>query len=152
LLPANVENILKLVEEKSGTGAASRLRVFLGKCVYAGLRPKRTSKLSIPFRTKALVHRSYWTEPRRYWIAVFYFFRHRSQQGLSFPIHYYYRDVVGFDVNRLSEQLEVLGFHPFGKHQELRMDLNVHNDQAFFDGLFDLVVRTTDELTETLQR
>ena len=37
------------------------------------------------------------------------------------------------------------------KNQEPFIDLKMHNDQAFFDGLFDLIVRTVDELEGTLQ-
>ena len=55
-------------------------------------------------------------------------------------------------MDHMVGELTELGFYPVGKDQELRIDLQTHNDQPFFDALFDLVVRVADELEETLQQ
>jgi uncharacterized protein (TIGR02391 family) len=151
LFPENVENLLRGAEEKIGPGATSRLRVFLGKCVQAGLQPNASAKQWIPFRKYALFKREKWTEPKPHQIGVFYLFWDRSGYALNFETKYYYSDVVGFDVERLIEQLTEIGFRPSGRKQEPRIDLQVHNSQTFFDMLFDLVVQTANDLEETLQ-
>lgn len=73
------------------------------------------------------------------------------QPSLQFPVGNYFAYVMGFDPDPLVEELMELGFRPAGKHRNPTIDLRVHNDQAFFDALFDLVVRTADELEDTLQ-
>jgi uncharacterized protein (TIGR02391 family) len=150
LFPENVDNLLEGAEEKIGPGATSRLRVFLGKCVKAGLK-STSAKQWIPFRKYALLERDGWAKPKARPIAVFYLFWDRSGYALSFPTSYYYASVVGFNVDRLIEQLTEIGFRPSGKNQEPRIDLHAHNSQSFFEDLFDLVVQIMDELEETLQ-
>lgn len=150
LFPDYVETALSKVEETLGPGATSRLRMFLGKCVRElGLRPV-TAKQWIPFRKYALYQPEHWEEPKPHSIAVFYLIA--TGPYLHFSMGYYYVNVVGFNIDRLIEELTELGFHPVGKNQEPRIDLQVLNDQSFFDALFDLVVRVADELGETLQQ
>jgi len=151
-LSSYVEASLNLLEKPLGPGATSRLRVFLGKCMReAGLKPA-TAKQWIPFRTHALYKRDQWDKPKPHVIAVFYLMVSEPEYKLVFSTGYYYSRVVDFNVDRLVEELTGLGFQLAGKDQEPRVDLRAHNDQAFFDALFDLVVRTVDELGRTLQK
>lgn len=149
-LSDNVEDLLSGLGETLGPGATSRLRAFLGKCMEVGLEPGTRAKYTIPFRRYGFVKYSHWDEPRPHKIAVFYL--GSGGPGLHFPTHGYYAQVVGFDVGWLIEELTDLGFQLAGKKQEPRVDLRLHNDQGFFDTLFDIVVRAVDELDETLQR
>lgn len=152
MFPDYVETALSKVEEKVGPGATSRLRMFLGKCVRElGLKPA-IAKQWIPFRKYALYHPDRWEESKPHSIAVFYLIATGRECSLHFPTSYYYVNVVGFNVDRLIEELTELGFHPVGKNQEPHIDIQMHNDQPFFDALFDLVVRVADELGETLQQ
>ena len=82
---------------------------------------------------------------------MFYLLAGGLEPGLLFPVTEYYAYVVGFNANRLTEELTELGFHLAGKKQRPRVDFVLHNDQVFFDELFDLVKRTAGELEETLQ-
>jgi len=152
LFPDNVEMALSRIEETIGPGAMSRLRMFLGKCLReVGLKPSPSAKQWIPFRRYSLYKPDHWEEPKPHSIGVFYLFATRSEYGLSFPTDRYKR-VVDFNVDRLVEEATELGFQLMGKNQELRIDLRMHNDQAFFDGLFNLVVQTANELEGTLQQ
>jgi uncharacterized protein (TIGR02391 family) len=150
LFPDYVETALGKLEESLGPGATGRLRVFLGKCIEElGLKPG-PGKQWVPFKKYALYHPEQWDEPRSHPIAVLYL----VVPGQGFSLHFstsYYANVVGFNVDRLVEELTELGCQPFGKNQEPRVDLRVHNNQAFFDALFDLVAQTVDELGATLQ-
>lgn len=152
LFPENVENMLGNIEEEIGPGATSRLRMFLGKCMKAGLKPSPTAKQWIAFKQYGLFKLDHWDEPRSHNIAVFYLSRDGSEHRLSFPTSYYYANVVGFNVDRLIEELLELGFRLEGKNQEPRIDLRMHNDQVFFNALFDLVMQTSDELEGTLHQ
>lgn len=151
LFPDYLEASLGKLEEALGPGTTSRLRMFLGKCIREiGLRTA-TAKQWIPFRRYALYMRDDWDEPKSRPVAVFYLGVTEREYALAFSTDYYYSHVIGFNVDRLVEELIELGFQPVGKNQEPRVDLRVHNDQAFFDALFDLVARTADELGATLQ-
>jgi uncharacterized protein (TIGR02391 family) len=151
LFPENVETMLASAEKELGPGAASRLRVFLGKCLKTGLKPATDAKQWIPFRRYALFRRDDWVESRPHRVAVFYLAWEKSEHRVNFPTSYYYADVVGFNLDRLVEELLELGFQLEGKNREPRISLRVHNDQAFFDALFRLVMETSDELEGTLQ-
>jgi uncharacterized protein (TIGR02391 family) len=148
LLPENVEKLLENIEQNIGPGAASRFRSFLGRCVAAGLKPSKSAKAWIPFRRRAFVRFDWWDEPKSHNIAVFY----HDSRTLSFPIHGYYAGVVGFDVDQLVEELMELRFRPSGKKRDPAIDLRTSDDQAFFDSLYELVVRTADNLEDTLQQ
>lgn len=147
--PENVEHALATVEQKIGTGVASRLRMFLGKCRSLGLEPTPGTK-SVPFRRHALLDREHWDSPRSHRLTVFYVVAQEKSQGFWFPVNQYYSRVVDFDLEQLSENLRDLGFVPSGKHRDFYLSLEEHNDQAFFDALFDLVEQTSQELEETL--
>jgi hypothetical protein len=67
-------------------------------------------------------------------------------------VNNYHKYAIGFDAGVLTEELTGLGFRPLGKTMNPTVHLRACNDQAFFDALFDLAVRTADELTETLQQ
>jgi uncharacterized protein (TIGR02391 family) len=151
LFPDYVETALGKLEEPLGPGTAGRLRVFLGKCVEElGLQPG-AGKQWVPFKKHALYQPEQWDEPKPHPVAVFYLVVPGQGYSLHFSANQYYTNVVGFNVDRLIEELTELGFQPFGKNQEPRVDLRVHNNQAFFNALFDLVARTADELGETLR-
>ncbi len=117
----------------------------------AGLRPSSSAKQWIPFKQYGLFKLDRWEEPRPHKITVFYLLRDGAEYKLGFPTSYYYANVVGFNVDRLIEELLDLGFRLEGKNQEPRLDLRMYNDQAFFDALFDLVMQTLSELEGTLQ-
>jgi uncharacterized protein (TIGR02391 family) len=151
LFPDYVEAALGKLEEALGPGASSRLRMFLGKCIReVGLRTAK-AKQWIPFRQYALYKRDDWDEPQSHPVAVFHLGVTETEYALSFSTDYYYSHVIGFNVDRLVEELTELGFKLVGKNQDPRVDLRVHNNQGFFDTLFDLVARTADELGATLQ-
>jgi uncharacterized protein (TIGR02391 family) len=152
LFPENVENLLASFEGKGGPGAASRLRMFLGRCMRIGLSPSASAKQWIPFKRYGLVKFPRWDEPRPHNFAVFYLVVDGSGHSLHFSTNYYYSNVVGFNVDRLIEELTEIGFRLVGKGQEPRVHLQMHNDQAFFDALLDSISRTVDELEATLQR
>jgi len=151
LFPENVEVALVRVEEAIGPGAASRLRTFLGKCLKElGLKPA-TAKQWIPFKRYALYKLDQWEKPRSHPITVFYLRATDPEYRLQFSTYHYVR-VVGFNADWLIKELTGLGFQLVGKNQEPRIDLRIHNDQSFFDTLFELVKRTADELEQTLRQ
>lgn len=152
IFPENLEAALLKIEEGVGAGAASRLRVFLAKVHRdLGLRPSTSATQWIPFRRHCLYKPGNWEEAKPHRIAVFYVLATGDESGLSFPTHYYYRNVVGFNVDRLVEEASDLGFWLSGKNQEPNIDLKMRSDESFFEGLYDLVVRTVEELDATLQ-
>ena len=150
MIPENVEAILAAVEQEIGPGGASRLLLFIGKCIKAGILPYENSKQWIPFRRYALRLRDGWDEARAYHVAMFYLAQTASGHVLLFPITPYYSEVVGFNVTALTEELLELGFNLHDSRQGPQVDLKVKNDQRFFDDLFDLVQRTSDQLEATL--
>jgi uncharacterized protein (TIGR02391 family) len=153
LFSENVEAALGRIEQAIGPGATSRLRVFLGKTVEdLGLKPTTGAKQWIPFRAYCLYKADQWQEPRPHPVAVFYLKSTDTDRAVYFPTSYYYRQVVGFDVGRLIEELTDLGFVLSGKDLEPVAALKLHNDQEFFDSLLSLVDRTVDELGATLQQ
>jgi hypothetical protein len=150
--PDNLEAALEASEDIIGPGATSRLRMFLGKCVTgAGLQPSESAQSWIGFKQYALYQADHWSEPRSHPIALFYFAADERKNGLQFSTEYC-RRVAGFEKDHLVDELTELGFRPFGKNQEPRVDLQIHNDQKFFDNLFLVVKRAVDELKETLSQ
>jgi uncharacterized protein (TIGR02391 family) len=151
IFPDNLEAALIKIEEAIGPGAASRLRVFLSQTYKdVGLRPSTSATQWIPFRRHCLYKATHWDEAKPHRIAVFYLLATGADYGLSFLTSYYYRHVVGFNVERLIEELTELGFWLRGKNQEPYTDFKIQNAQSFFDALLELVVRTVDELDGTL--
>jgi uncharacterized protein (TIGR02391 family) len=113
LFPANVEAALLDAEKLLGTGTASRLRAFLGKCVTAGLKPVASASQWIPFRRHALVQYDHWPQAKPYPLTVFYVVR-RKEIGLWFPLNQYYSNVKGLDLTTVDHELKPLGFTPTG--------------------------------------
>lgn len=151
MFPEHVEAALTQIEQKIGPGATGRLRVFLGRCVReAGLKPGTKSKQWIPFKRYALYKTDYWEKAKPHAIGVFYLVT-GAAYDLGFPLQYYYSNVVGFDSDELIDALGDLGFQAWGKNQEPYVDFKLHNSQAFFDGLFDVIKRTAEELEQTLK-
>ena len=152
MFPEKLEAALVKIEEVIGPGATSRVRVFLGKALKdLVLRPSTSAIEWMPFRRHCLYRAANWDQPKPHRIAVFYLVVAGNDYGIHFPTAYYYENVVGFNVDRLTEELTELGFWLKGKRAEPYIDLTLRNDQAFFDALFDLVARTVDELDSTLQ-
>jgi uncharacterized protein (TIGR02391 family) len=150
--PDYLEAALARTEENIGPGATSRLRLFLGKCItQVGLKPA-TGKQWVPFKRYALYQPESWDQSKPHSIGVFYLISSKGRTAIHFSIRQYYSNVVGFNVDRLVEELAELHFIPVGKDQEPRVDLQVYNDQPFFDALFDVVVRVAEELGDTLQQ
>lgn len=152
LFPANVDGVLDRIEQAIGPAAVSRLRVFLGKCVKAGMDPDKSAKQWVPFKKRALVQFEYWDKPKRHLMGVFYVIASDKIPAISFPTNYYYINVIGFDVESLTEALLDLGFVLRGKDQEPTADLRLHNSQEFFEGLEEIVMDTAVELEMTLKR
>jgi uncharacterized protein (TIGR02391 family) len=153
MFPATLEGALDKLEEVIGPGATSRLRLFLAKSVReVGLTPDASAKQWIPFRRYCLYKFRHWEEPKPHPVAVFYLLATEKDYGLSFPTTLYFRNVVDFNLDQLMEELTELGFRLKGQKREPFIDLKTRNDQAFFAALYDLVVRTADELEGTLQQ
>lgn len=152
VLPENVKSALLRAEEIIGPSPASRLRVFLGKCMTAaGLRTTMSARNWLPFRRHALYKPPRWDRPRPHGIPVFYLVAPGPRIALHFSTSAYSQHVPGFRVEQLLDELQDLGSHPVGRLQEPRIDLQLHNDQAFFDAMLDVVLRVVRELEETLQ-
>jgi len=151
VFPDYADKALGEVEGAIGPAAASRLRVFLGKCVRELGLKIRPGKIWIPFRKPALYKPEHWEAPRHHPIPVFYLVVSRQEPGLYFATSVY-AHVVGFNVDRLIEALMELKFRLSGKAQEPVVDLQLYNDQGFFDALFELVKRVADELGQTLRQ
>lgn len=149
----NLEAALELIEQAVGAGAVSRLRAFLGRLYTAvGLKSSTDGVQWVPLRRHCLYKADDWDQPKAHAIAVFYVIASGKEYGLRFATDYYYKHVVGFDVARLTADLTNLGFWPKGVNQEPCLDLKVRNDQEFFAALFEVVIRTVDELDATLQQ
>jgi uncharacterized protein (TIGR02391 family) len=152
LFPANVEKILEDIGAQLGMGEASRLRLFLGKCIKAGMTPRKDAKTWIPFRRHALVQLEKWEEPKTHQIAVFYLANTAPKQfSITFSTSYYYPSIVGFNMDKLVDNLQEIGFVAVGKNREPGVDLQVSNNQPFFDNLYDILMTTIKELDETLE-
>ena len=152
LFPDPLETALAKIEAKIGPGATSRLRTFLGKCVTeVGLKPGAGEQW-VPFRKHALYHHKSWDQPKPHSIGVFYLISSKGRSAIHFSTRQYYSNVVGFNVDRLVEELAELNFYLVGKDQDPEVDLQAHNDQSFFDALFDVVIRVAEELGDTLQQ
>jgi len=149
LFPDYLETALIEIEGEIGPGATSRLRLFLGRCLtVVGLEPA-SAKLWLPFEKHSLYKADHWDEPKPHRMAMFYLTL--DEPSLHFSTSYY-ANVVGFNVERLIKDLMDLGFQLFGKNQEPRVNLRLHNDMRFFDALFVLVKRAADELEQTLSQ
>jgi hypothetical protein len=72
------------------------------------------------------------------------------EQSFWFPVNQYYSRVIDFDLEQVSENLRDLGFVPTGKHRDFQINLKEHNDHKFFDALYKLIERISQELEETL--
>ncbi len=145
LIPDNVERILSEVEKSVGPGAASRLRAFVVKCVKEGIKPGASSKEWVPFQHNAIMKYDHWDQPKPHSLTMFYLVL-RTKYGMWFPVNQYYRLVVGFDIEKLQKELRSIGFQPTGQHQDYSIDFRLHNDQAFFEKLLDLVGRILEEI------
>jgi uncharacterized protein (TIGR02391 family) len=148
--PENLENALLSAEKTIGSSAASRLRVFLGNCMKAGVQPPASSKQWIPFQKHARFKAPDWTEHKPHKIAVFYIVNAGSTLAIRFPIDYYYSKVYQFNTDVLVERLTGLGFYATGKNGELQADLKTLNNEKFFQNLLELVSDVADELEDSL--
>lgn len=150
LLPENVQAILGEATNSIGPGVSGRLKVFLGRCVKSGLSISESARQWIPFRRYAQLRFDQWEKPRRHMMAVFYLTGQGTPLKIQFPIDYYYSKVIGFNTDRFVEELTDLGLNREGKNQEPVADLRVQNSTAFFEALFETIVRALSELEETL--
>ena len=150
LLPKSIESLLDSSKDIK-PDAASRTLAFLGKCMDMGLRPSYSAKNMIPFRRHALVKHDHWSNAKSVLAPMFYFSAAGTKRlFIEFPVHTHHVHLVEFDVEQLTDELTELGFQPTGKNRNLLIDLRMHNDQKFFDALFDLVKRTSEQLEEML--
>jgi uncharacterized protein (TIGR02391 family) len=151
LLPENVETAIDNLEGAIGPGAARRLHGFLGRCVSdLRLRPEPAASQSIPFRRHALYKPSWWDEPKAHPVAIFYLSVYETRRVIQFPVNQSHTSVVGFNTDRLSDELAELGFYPHGTNMDPNVDLGMHNDQEFLDALFAIVSRVAGEFEDTL--
>lgn len=151
LFPENVEAAISEVEVAVGPGAASRLRMFLGKCIKVGIQPGSAEGWIAFSGSYGLVKYDHWDEAKPHKIPLFHLYPHGNGRGIAFVVQRYHAKVVRFDLENLTEELAALGFQTVGQRRDLRIDLRLANDQEFFDQLYNLVVRTSEELEETLQ-
>jgi uncharacterized protein (TIGR02391 family) len=152
LIPQNVRNDLVELEASMGINAANRIQAFALKCIKSGIRPQSSPKINIPFRKHALVKYDHWSKPRPYPVPIFYLTNKKKEYGLRFPVNRYYSNIVGLDTTWFKQDLKSLGFQTAGRYQNLIINLQVRNDQAFFDKLFDIVMRLCDEIEKRLQK
>lgn len=148
---SNLENALLIAEKTIGASATSRLRVFLGNCMKAGLQPSSSPKQWIPFQKHARFRAPGWTEYKPHKIAVFYLIPAGSTIAIHFPIEYYYSKVYEFNTDMLDDQLSGLGFYAVGKNGELQADLKTLNSESFFDNLCEVVYEVVANLEETMR-
>ncbi len=149
-LPANVESTLTQITAVAGAAAANRLRVFLGKGVRRlGLKPVGSAKQWIAFRRRGLYKSPESESASPSFVPAFYLVNTGELVGIAFSIDYF-RNVVDFDGERVEKALATLGFVPQGKRRDPFADIRTHNDQTFFDSLYDLVASVVDDLEETL--
>src|SRR5690606_17722704 len=148
--PNNLETALVAAENELGAGATSRLRVFLAKAVRRGLQVDGKAQQWTAFRAYALRQEQDCPEPRRVKMAIFYFYNVPTEYAIEFSVGGQYQSAVAFDLARLKERLQQIGFRPRGKNQDLRADLHLHNDAAFFDALWKVVEETQQALQEIL--
>ena len=150
LLPKNADQVIAEVEKTLGAGVTGRLRTFVSKCVKLGLEPDPKTKQWIPFKRHALMKYDGWEKPKPHRLPMFYLVLEEKGQVIQFPVHQYYRLVMGFDLGAFQTELLGLGFHPVGQQKYYTMDLRLHNDAAFFDKLADLVLKTREQIDRTL--
>ena len=148
--PANLENALATAESVIGASATSRLRVFLGNCMKAGLQPTNSPKQWIPFRRQARFKAPGWTEYKPHRIAVFYLVADGSTAAIHFPMGYYLSKVYEFNTDMLEDQLLGLGFHSMGTKGELRAELKSLNSEKFFNSLREVVEGAAANLDESM--
>ncbi|MCB0021525.1 MAG: TIGR02391 family protein [Caldilinea sp.] len=148
--PENLETALIAAESELGAGATSRLRVFLAKAVRGGLQVDGKAQQWIAFRAYALRQEQEWPEPRRVKMALFYFYNVPTEYAIEFSVGGQYQSAVAFELVRLKERLQQIGFRPRGKNQDLRADLHLHNDAAFFAALWQVVEDTQQEFQDIL--
>jgi uncharacterized protein (TIGR02391 family) len=149
-LPKNAEAIILDLEKTISAGVASRLRTFISRCIKSGLEPGASAKQMIPFKRHALMKYDTWDKPRPYPFALFYLVSGVKDQTIQFPVHLYYRLVVGFDLEDLQKDLQNLGFRPVGQQKNYAVDLRLHNDQTFFEKLNELIMKTRLQIDSTL--
>jgi uncharacterized protein (TIGR02391 family) len=150
--PANLESALQEVEAIIGASATSRLRVFLGDCMDAGLEPASSTKQYIAFQTYALFKATTWKEYKLHKIALFYLVVAGTNIGIQFPINYYYSKVEGFNTDVLDDQLSALGFYITGRNKEFQVDLKKSNSEDFFSSLFDVVYEAFKYFEDSITR
>jgi uncharacterized protein (TIGR02391 family) len=148
-LPPNIEPVLKALATQHGAPVAGRVRAFCARCVGLGLSV-RTTKTWIPFRTRALVQRQNWTEPRRHMVTVFYLYTAEPEHGLWVPVSQYYSQVVGLNLEPFKFQLRELGFQTTGSYDNYYVSLNTHHSQTFLSGFFAYTEGVKKALEKTL--
>ena len=149
--PTNLENALLVAEKAIGESATSRLRVFLGNCMKAGLQPSNDPKQWVPLQRRARFKAPGWTEYKPHKIAVFYLVAAGSTIAIQFPIGYYYSKVYEFNTDMLEDQLSALGFYAVGSKGEFKADLKTLNSEKFFENLREVVYDVVANLDESMR-
>ena len=152
LVPQNVRSVLAEMEASLGMNPSSRLQGFALKCIKSGVKPQASPKVNIPFRKHALVKYEHWRKPKPYPVTIFYLTNRKKEFGLRFPVNRYYSNIVGLETTWFKQELKTLGFQTAGRHQNYIINLQIRNDQPFFDKLFDTVIRLADEIEKRLQK
>ena len=150
VFPPSLDVALADAEKLLGSGIASRLRAFLGKCLKAGIKPQSDTKQWVPFRRYAMLSHSHWPAPKPRALTVFYVVR-AKEVGLFFPINQYWVNVKGLELQPIVQSLRTLGFMPSGKTQDYYLALTSGHDQVFFDKLSEFVANVNDQLEATLK-
>jgi hypothetical protein len=148
--PPNLEGLLSEFENREGTAAATRVRLFLSRCVDLGLTPRTGTKKWIGFRRYARVRYPHWKEPRSHAVTLFYFYIDGDARGLWFPVHQYHSNVVGFDTKPIANALRALGFTPNGKAEDYSRRLTKDLSQEFYNSLSKIVEDTVAAFEATM--
>ena len=65
----------------------------------------------------------HWDSPKPHKLAMFYLISGAKGRVIEFPVHQYYRLVVGFDLEAFQREFQGLGFHPVGQQKYYTVDL-----------------------------
>lgn len=152
--PENVEKRFSVYEGHIGPAAMGRLRTFYGRCVQAGLRLGTKQKYNIPLERHAYHKHTYWDRPKRHRVPVLYtsWMNSQNSPALTVPVEDYLAGVVGLDKDELLQTTLHLGFVPEGKTRNPKVCLKDHNDEVFFDDLWELITWLEEALDRSLEQ
>ncbi len=150
ILPDNLKQLIQHIEQSTNAKVANHIRLFVGKCLKAGLTVNSSATQWISFRRQAMIQSQDSRTPKVRQVAVFQLYNSEKEQAIWFWISQYYNSVVGFDSGPVKKELRELGFIPKGTNQDYYLRLTEGIDREFIDRLFSLVQKVTKEFESTL--